>query len=363
MRYTQTKASIKILTAARLFAGMLALVIIAAGCSNLFHPSSKSQANLFAVDSKNGKVYEIDVETFTAASTPLVSIGQNSAGEIVFHGNIGYVTVGNFGNTAPGLYYFDASSPMPVVKMAGSVKTSAQYLCIVSPTKGYLTAADFSTVYENAVYVFNPSEPQAGLGTKVTGFSAGFFPQDISYASGKVYVADHFNGRVHRLNEAGTAVEASFSTTAGGTTGLLPGRFAGEDGVFVANTGGFDAFWNSLPGSIDFIPAGATDGSTALQVIAGISVGRMAAFNAVTLAATGYLNTYIVDISGGAAICTEISSEGSSFGSIDVNVYEGYAYIPDGATTIYRFSSMGSDVQAMDIGQTGEFISYIGTRE
>ncbi len=353
----------KMPVAAGMIMGILALVFMAAGCTNLFNPSNPSQAHLFAVDSKNGKVYEIDTETLTAAATPLVSIGQNSSGEIVFHEDTGFLAVGSYGNTAPGLYYFDAVSPLPAAKMAGSVKTSAQYLCIVSATRGYVTSADFSSGYKNTVYAFNPSDPQAGLGAEVSGLPADVYPQDITCASGKVYVTDHFKGRVYRLNAEGTSVEASISTTAGGTTGLLPGSLSGEEGVFVANTGGFDASWNSLPGSIDFIAADAADGSTALPVLSGISVGRLAAFDAVTLAATGYMNTYILDISGTSAAASEVTSAGSSFGSIDVNVFEGHAYIPDGATTIYRFSPLGTDVQTIKVGQTGEFISYVGTRQ
>ena len=342
-------------------AALLAMGVLA-GCSNLLSPAIGSTAHLFAVDSKNGKVYEINDEAFTAASTALVSIGQNAAGEIAFSGDVGFIAVGSYGNTSPGLYYFDASSATPVVQMAGSTKTSAQYLCIVSDKVGYVTTADYAAIYPNAVYPFDPSNPQAGLGAAVAGFPAGFYPQDIVYASGRVYVADNGNGKVCRLNAAGTAVDAIYATTAGGTTGLLAGSFNGDAGVFVANSGGYDAFWNSLPGSIDFISSTALDGATATSVLAGYSVGRLAAFDSDTLAATTYSKTYIVELSGAGASASEVTCSSLSFGSNDVNILGNYAYVPDGANALYRFSASGADARKIAVGQTGEYISNVGLR-
>jgi hypothetical protein len=307
-------------------------------------------------------VYEIDDEAFTAASTALVSIGQDSAGEIAFSGDVGFIAVGSYSNTAPGLYYFDASSATPTVKMAGSTKISAQYLCIVSDTVGYVTTADSAGVYSNAVYLFDPSNPSAGLGAAVTGFSTGFYPQDIVYASGRIYVADNGNGKVCRLNAAGTAVDATYTTTAGGTTGLLAGSFNGNAGVFVANSGGYDTSWNSLPGSIDFISSTALDGATATSVLAGYSVGRLAAFDGDTLVATTYSKTYIVKLSGASASASEVTCSSASFGSNDVNILSDYAYVPDGANALYRFSATGTDAQKITVGQIGEYISNVGVR-
>ncbi len=341
---------------------VLLTVGILAGCSNLLNQTAGSTAHLFAVDSKNGKVYEINDETFAAASTALVSIGQNAAGEIAFSGDVGFIAVGSYGNTAPGLYYFDASSATPVVQMAGSTKTSAQYLCIVSDAVGYVTTADYAAVYPNTVYPFDPSNPQAGLGAAVTGFPAGFYPQDIVCASGRVYVADNGNGKVCRLNAAGTAVDATYTTTAGGTTGLLAGSHNGNAGVFVANSGGYDAFWNSLPGSIDFISSTALDGAIATPVLAGYSVGRLAAFDSDTLAATTYSKTYIVELSGADASASEVTCASASFGSNDVNILDSYAYVPDGANALYRFPATGTSARKIAVGQTGEYISNIGLR-
>jgi hypothetical protein len=342
---------------------MALAAIILTSCPNpANNQGTGSTANLFAVDSKNGSVYEIDDGTGTAASTALVSIGQNSSGEIAFSGDVGFIAVGSYLNTAPGLYYFDASSSAPSAAMVGATKTSAQYLCIVSDTLGYVTAADSSNVYANAMYPFNPSSPASGFGTAVTGFPSGFYPQDVAYAAGRVYVAGNVNAKVYRLNAAGTAVDASYSATAGGTTGLLTGSFGGKAGIFVANSGGYDGSWNSLPGSIDFIAGDAADGAAATAVLSGYSAGRLAAFDSDTLVATTYSKTYIVELSGSGASATEVKSSADSFGSNDVDILDGYAYVPGGSNTVYRFSAAGTDVREIVVGRTGEMVSNVGVR-
>mgnify|MGYP001258219904 CR=1 FL=1 len=52
----------------------VALALTFAGCDLILPGSAGSTANLFAVDSKNGNVYEIDETAPAAAETPLVSI-------------------------------------------------------------------------------------------------------------------------------------------------------------------------------------------------------------------------------------------------------------------------------------------------
>ena len=357
--------------------GVLALFLAVAGCSL---PNSKGQgssANVFAVDSKNGNVYEIDGQALTAASTPLLSIGQNSSGELVFSGNTGFLAVGSYNNTAPGLYYFDVSSQTPIAKLLGD-KISAQYSCILSATKGYVSSADYWGAYSSAVYPFNPSEPSQGLGEAVSGLPVNAFPQDIAVAGGRVYVADNINNVVYRLNDSGNAVEATFHTKTGGTTGLLTGSYDYDGdgqldaGVFVANTGGYDSSWNSLPGSIDFVPASASTDDAVTTVVSDLSVARLAAFSQTELVATGYAHTYLVELSGqqpksagsrSASTKTEVCFDGKSFGAFDVDIHDGYAYVPDGANTVYRFSSSGDDVKAITVGKTGEFITNIGIRE
>lgn len=345
----------------------VALALVLAGCDLILPGSKGSTANLFAVESKNGNVYEIDETAPAAAGTPLVSIAQNAAGEIVFSGDIGFVAVGSYQNTAPGLYRFDVSAAAPQAARVGDM-ISAQYACVVSDALGYVTSADSGGAYSNAVYPFNPSSASAGLGAAVTGAPAGFFPQDIAVAGGRIFVADNGNGKVLRLSADGASFDAAYSATAAGTTGLLAGSYdydddGGDDvGVFVANTGGYDAEWNSLPGSIDFIPAAAADGAPSIQVLGGISSGRLAAFDAKTLVATNYGATYIVSLSG-APSATEVKCGGASFGSFDAAVSGGYAYVPDGENGLYRFSSAGTDAMKISVGKSGESVTNVGLRD
>lgn len=342
--------------ATAVFSAVFLALLFLTGCQNVVTPPAGSMANLFAVDSRNGSVYEIDAETASAASSALLSIGQNSTGEIVFSGDTGFIAVGSYNNTAPGLYWFDASSVSPVAAMAGQEKISAQYACVASSTRGYVSSADFNGVYGNAVYPFDPSHPSAGLGAAVTGFQAGFYPQEIVCAGGRIYVADNFNGIVYRLNAEGTAVEASFAVSARGTTGLLAGFFGGKEGVFSASTGGWDDSWNPLPGSIDFIASDAADGSAAAVVLAGCSAGRLAAFDPTHLVATGYSRTFIVDLSGASPSAAEVTCSSASFGSNDVDIL-------DGTNTVYRFSAAGTDAAAISVGKAGEYVSNIGVRK
>lgn len=345
----------------------MAIALVLAGCDLSTSNPGGSTANLFVVDSINGNVYEIDETELTAATTPFVSIAQNSSGEIVFSGDIGFVTVGSYGNTAPGLYRFDASSSTPQAALVGN-KISAQYACVVSSTLGYVTSADYSLTYDNAIYSFNPSSASAELGAAVTGTPLGFYPQDIAVAAGRVFVADNGNAKVVRLSADGASVDATYTASANGTTGLLAGSYDydndGDDdvGVFVANTGGYDTNWNSLPGSIDFIPADAVDGAAATVVLANFSVGRLAAFDADSLVATRYGATYIVSLSGIPA-ATEVTYGGASFGSYDVAISGGYAYVPDGENGLYRFSSSGADARKIAVGKSGELVGNVGIRD
>jgi hypothetical protein len=360
-------------------AGIVLALATLAGCNLFTSTIQGSTAHVFAVGSGSGNVYEIDTDSADAATTSLVSTGQNSTGEMVTHGSKAFLAVGSYSNTAPGLYWFDLSSSTPSAELIGD-RTSAQYLCIVSDTEGYVSAADWNGVYPNTVYSFNPSNPSAGLGSEVTGFDSGFSPQDIAYVSddsgsGRVFVTDNANGEVYRLNAAGTAVDLTFSTSAGGTTGLLAGEYDGDNngsddvGVFVANTGGYGPApdYASLPGSIDFIPLDATSGTDIVSVQSALSVGRLAAFDTTHLIATNYGGTWIIDLTksaGDAERITEIkNSSSASFGSFDVNVYDGYAYVPDGTNTVYRISSSGDVSAAIDVGVSGEMISNVAARE
>lgn len=358
--------------------GIVLALATLAGCNLFTSITQGSTAHVFAVGSGSGNVYEIDTDANPpgAATTPLVSTGQNSTGEMVIYDSKAFLAVGSYNNTAPGLYWFDLSSSTPTRELIGD-KMSGQYLCIASDTRGYVTSSDYMGDYSNTVYSFDPSNPSAGLGSEVADFESGFHPQDIAYVddgsgSGRVFVTDNTNGKVYRLNAEGTAVELTFTTSAGGTTGLLSGEYdwdnnGSEDaGIFVANTGGYDASWNALPGSIDFIPLDASGSSDITSVQTDFSVGRLAAFDTAHLIGTNYGGTWIIDLTksaGDSGRLTEIkNSQGESFGSLDVNMYDGYSYVPDGTNTVYRISSSG-DVTAISVGKSGEMITNVAVRE
>ena len=377
MRKFKKTAGSSLVAFAALTLGALAFLFAVAGCTLPNTQGQGSKANVFAVDSKNGNVYEIDEEGLTAATLPLLTIGQNAAGELVFNGNTGFLAVGSDGSNAPGLYYFDVTSETPVAKLLGD-KISAQYICILNATHGYVSSADYYGAYTSAVYPFNPSAPWQGLGEPVSDFDANVFPQDIVVADGQVYVTDNKNGVVCRLNSSGNAVEASFHTKKAGTTGLLAGSYDYDNdgdndvGVFVANTGGYDSNWNPLPGSIDFLPASASVDGAVTTVVSDVSVARLAAFSPTKLVATGYAHTYSIELSSlqpratgalNAATEREVFYGDKSFGAFDVDIHNGYAYVPDGQNTVYRFSSTGDGVKAISVGTTGEFITNTGIRE
>jgi len=352
--------------------GLILAVAALAGCDLFKNPAgpTESTVHVYAVASGTGNVYEIDTDNASAATTPLVSTGQNSTGEMVIHGTKAFIAVGSYSNSSPGLYWFDLSSSTPTTELIGN-KMSAQYICIVSDTKGYVTSSDYMGDYSNTVYSFDPSNPSAGLGSEVTDFDSGFHPQDIAYVddgsgNGRVFVTDNANGEVCRLNAAGAAVDLTFMASADGTTGLLPGEYDWDNdgdadvGVFVANTP------YGTTGSIDFIPLDATSGTDIVSVQAALSVGRLASFDTTHLIATNYGGTWIIDLTksaGDVDRVTEIkNSSSASFGSFDVNVYDGYAYVPDGTNTVYKISSSGA-VAAISVGLSTEMITNVAVRE
>ncbi len=351
-------------------------LLMCAGCEILFPASGKSAAFVFAIDSKNGRVFEIDAATKQAASVPLVNIGQNSTGEMRILGSNAFIAVGSYNNDSPGLYWFDLNAATPVAVRVGE-KISAQYLCIISKTKAYVTSADYFGGYQNAVFPFNPSAPAAGLGTPVQGFDSDFYPQDIAWVedghgSGRVFVADNKNAKIYKLSADGSQVDTVFSAHAQGTTGLLPGSYdvdgdgERERGIFVASSGGYDASWHSLPGTIDFIPLDASSETAIYEIEPGLSASRLAWLDDDHLIATNYGATWIIDLrvaAGSDGRRKEIkTAQGLSFGSSDVDVYQGVAYVPDGGLTVYCFDLTGI-VTAIATGTTGDMITNCAIRE
>jgi hypothetical protein len=329
---------------------LLGLALALGGCQNPNQgPGTVLTAHVYAVASHSGNLYELDDSALTAATTPLLSTAQNATGELVFHKGIGFVAVSSFNNTEPGLYYFNPAKPEAGSKRIGSA-ISAAYIAFASDSLGFVTSYDNGHPETDGLYTFNPSDLKAGL-TLVAGLSLSG-PQDVAVgADGRVYVAEMNAGRVARLNAAGTAVDTVIACTKAGATGLLAGSYKGEAGIFVGNTGDY------ATGSVDFI---ANSGSTATAVVTGPVATRLALLGTTLLTTGGYpAATVAIDLDAALPTAVELKAEGSSFGGGDIAVYDGYAYLPDGANTVYAYSP-ATGVTAIPVGTSGELITNVG---
>jgi hypothetical protein len=330
------------LAAAALAVALLAGCAPGAGGKDL--PAPAYQGYLYMTDTSNGRVYSYDPATHAGSALSLVTTSANAAGEIAFYKGVGYVAMG-FG----GVWYFDPSEANPVAKMlAGSGSLNAQYFAFYGATKAYVSVADYSGS-TGGVYAFDPSNPAAPVGAAIAGTSGKNF-QELIVGPDGVYAADNSDGTVLRIDPADDTIAATIRTTAtGGTTGLARGSYGGAAGVFVASNGGYA----SPSGSIDFIAAGAADGSTAATVAdslasdgSSIFPSRVLQLPNGNLLATGYGHSYLVALSGLAATATELkASDGSSFGSFDIAFKDGLAYVPvnawNASNEVYVFDASG----------------------
>jgi hypothetical protein len=325
-------------------AAALALAL-ATGCGS--GPESEApdfSGYLFMTDTYSGKVFTYDPATHAGSAASLATVGQNGAGEIEFLAGIGYVCVGS--GTGAGLYRFDPAAANPAFARIG-IAVNAQYLAFASDAKAYLTVASDWTGNLGELYSFDPSNPEAGL-TQVSAV-AKYAQGAIIGADAMLYVAqDKDSGEVLKIDPADDSVKATYSTGMAGTTGLLWGTFNGNPGVFVASTAG----------SIDFIAQGAAAGAAATVVATSeaspIYPARLVQLANGNLVATGfdlsYVNhTYLVALSGAAAVVTELKAGGASFGSLDIDYTNGLVYVPFGDYTnktsrLYVFD--GDGVQA-----------------
>lgn len=335
-----------------------ALVASLAGCSSgKDDPPGDTDAYkslLYMTDTYSGKVYAYDPATRAAAAASLAAVGQNSTGELAFYKGVGYACVGS--GAEAGLYYFDPSAANPAfAKIPGTV--CAAYCAFANGTKAYVSVYDYAT-NADGIYTFDPSAPAEGISSAPLSGTGGDGFQELAIASdGSLYAANNADGTVLRINTGTDAIAATIVASSGGTTGLAAGTYKGNAGVFVANTGGYDRDYNSLPGSIDFIPTGAADGSSATAVASALTAGggpiypaRLVQLADGSLIATGYGHSYRIDLSGASPVVSELKASGASFGSLDIAYKDGLIYVPvpdySGDTDrLYVFDAEGSQAE------------------
>jgi hypothetical protein len=315
---------------------------------------------LYMTDTNSGKVYLYDPDTQTAGTTSVVTTTQNATGAIVFSSGVGYIAVGSYLNTDPGVYYFDPSDSVPQAVRIGSTDRSAQYIAFYSPTKAYVAVADYGgTPSEQGVYTFDPSNPGAGLssaplaGTNATGL---YLQQIVVGPDNMIYVANNSalggTDEVFQIDPStDTLTGVVLSTSATGTTALAVGSYGGKDGVFVGNI----TYMGT--GSIDFIDITATPSPTISQALADIDVSRLLYLSTGSLVTTGYTNSYLI---GGLASSSPVASElGTSLGGAALAARDGLIYVgwTDYSTsTLYVFDASGaaesfSPVSVMGAGE------------
>ena len=347
---------------------VLALVALGALASCAFPNGGGSGGVtlLYMTDTENGRVYTYDPVSHTSSSVSLLSVGQPAAGAMAFFAGVGYVAVGNnFSGNQPGLYSFNPSATVPQAARIG-MNVSAQYVDIYSSTKGYLAVADYPPTSSNSgLYTFDPSNPQGGLSGPIPGTSGlpsapgapssstNIYPQDVvTGPDGRIYLADNNNQEVLQIDPTTDTVLRAFPTLAAGTTGLAAGYRNGDEGIFVANTGGYSGS-APLPGSIDFIDVTT---NTVSKVTSGlpepggptqaIYPAHVAVVGTDAIAATGSTRTLLVVPSSGAT--TELLSGSASVAGTDIAVAGGLIYVAEGdystkTSRLYVFDSAGNE--------------------
>ena len=347
-------------------ASALAATILVAGCTPAVGgvPTPAYQSYLYMTDTNSGKIYAYDPTTHIGSSLSLLTTS-NGAGEIKFYKGIGYVAIGT-----GGIWYFDPSRSNPAPKLiTGSAALNAQYFAFFSPTKAYLSTADFFSPGSPAagLYTFNPSNPDSAVSAVISGTSTKNFQEVIVGSDGYIYATNNTDHSVLRIDPSDDSIKATVTTTSGGTTGLVAGTLNGISGVFVANTGGYDTNWNPLPGSIDFI-ANTVSTATALTT-ASIHPGRVAQLSNGKLIATGFGNSYLVDLASSPATVTEIKNGSTSFGSLDIGYKDGLIYVPDYYSTmsnkVFIFDESGTQksYSPVPVMSSSDAISNIGFYE
>jgi hypothetical protein len=302
---------------------------------------------LYMTDTFSGKVYRYNPGTHTTSTTSIVTTTQDATGAISFSKGVGYIAVGSGSSTDPGVYCFNPSDTFPQAVRIGGTDRSAQYIAFFSPTKAYVTVADYSgAASEQGVYLFDPANPGAGLSSSpLSGTNAAnlYLQQIVVGPDNMIYVANNsaLGGTDEVLQidpSTDTLTGVVLTTSAAGTTALAAGSYGGKDGVFVGNITYADT------GSIDFIDTTAIPSPTIVSVLADIDVSRLFYLSTGHLVTTSYTNSYLVS---GLASTTPVASElGTDLGGAALAARDGLMYIgwTDYSTSrLYVFDATGAE--------------------
>jgi hypothetical protein len=314
---------------AAIFTAILAFILIL-GCSNPANTTATTPAYatcLYMVDGNNGHVWTFDPSTHTCSSSSLVTTASGkAAGEIQFYKGIGYVAMGNGG----GVYYFDPSASAPMAtQLAGTASLNAQYFAFYSATKAYFTTCSYPST--GAVYSFNPSNPAAGVSQVDSADITNYMQAIVVGPDNYVYGAENNTGKVLRINPSTDQVAETYTASAGGTTGLLAGTYKGKAGVYVANNGGYDASYNPLPGTIDFIDTSVATPTltTVVATTAALCPGRLLQLGSTRLLSVGSASIDLVDLGGTSASATNIATiSGGYYGVSSIAMKDSLVYVP-----------------------------------
>jgi hypothetical protein len=308
---------------------------------------------LYMTDTYTGKVWTYDPSSNTESSTSLVSTNQNSTGPIYFYNGIGYIAVGSYENTAPGVYYFNPSASVPTAVQVGTTSASAQsaqYIAFYSSTKAYVSVANYSgSASTQGVYTFNPSNPNAGLAGPIAGTSGStMYLQGIVVGpDGMIYVANsstELSGtdEVLQINPANNSVTVlSYTPSAPGTTALASGSYGTANGVFVGNIS-YNSVTYAPQGSIDFINTSTLKPSTGLETTAAAASIVYISNGNGSLLTTDTNDWYVYpNLSAGGTLSASYSGAGNAIAASTNNIYVSnavYGGSPSSTISVYTTS-------------------------
>jgi len=270
---------------------------------------------LYITSTYTGRIYRYD---FAARQASLwFSTGENGTGPLYFHNDVGYVAVGAAGSN-PGLYRFDPKVSHPLPSRVGQA-ISAQYVAFFNDTKAYVT--DYAIASTTGVYVFDPSNPSAGLSGPIAGtdnISTQSQQHIIVGVDNRIYVTSWDDPAVLQINPASDTVLETWTPSQANSQGLFSHYEGIVAYVYLLCNNAVDRFQPGQPG-----------GNRA-TVATGLSANRMV-YHAATnrFYAVGYAHTYLLTPGSIPWTVAEIKDDGASFGGSDMLIHGDLVLIAD----------------------------------